>query len=66
VEEEEEGGAGHIGDGPTIGGIRGSSTIECMEDDGDGDGLDAGQWRVCPCVPLEEVKNTEVNLAKLI
>jgi hypothetical protein len=64
--EEEEGGAGHVGDSPTVGGVGGGGNIEGMEDDRDGDGLDTGKWRVRPCVPLEKAKNMEVDLAKLI
>jgi hypothetical protein len=66
AEEEEEGGASHVSDGPTIGSIGGSSNVQGMDDNGNGDGFDAGGGRVRPCIAFELAKEAEVKLAGLV
>jgi hypothetical protein len=66
AEEEEEGGASHVSDGPTIRSIGGGSHVEGVDDHGNGDGFDAGGGWVCPCVAFELAKEAEVEVARFI
>jgi hypothetical protein len=66
AEEEEEGGASHVSDGPTIGSIGGSSNVQGVDDNGNGDGFNAGGGRVRPCIAFELAKEAEVEVARLI